>query len=57
MEVAGRKPGSDSIASRTLRRLALAEICDREIGPDDYFARMRGAPGFVDALADCIQEL
>jgi len=42
---------------RTFQRLLLADLFEREIGPDDYFGKMRRTPGFVGALAESIREL
>jgi ATP-dependent helicase/nuclease subunit B len=55
--LAGGDGGKDGIIRRTFQRIALADIFAREIGPEDYFGRMRGVPGFIGALAEAIREL
>lgn len=54
--IAGTESGAHVIG-QTAKRLALADIFAQEIGPDDFFGKMRGIPGFVGALADFLREL
>lgn len=54
--LSGRPDDGYRIIRRLLQRLALAELFQAHIRPDDFLGRMYAAPGFIPALVERLRE-
>jgi len=56
-ELAGAHNRASTLVRPGMRRLVLADLIEREIPADGYFAAVKDAPGFAGAVGDCIREM